>query len=317
MVTGSTFAGNTYGVHVQSNAAPTINFSNFSGNTHGVQNDTPSTVVNATYNYWGAASGPSGSGPGTGDSVSTGVSYSPFATALTSQPQGGSPASSLTIHSDQAVYSLGQTVTVSGQALALGNVPIPAASVVVTLTLNGSTRTLGATTDASGTYGVQYRPLSTEAGSWQMTATEASGGASQTASGAFRVAGLQETPATQSVDLAMGNSQVLSLNVLNSGNASVNSVNVTVTSNGSALVTGKLNLTGIPGSLIPGSTFPFNLTVNAATGTPPANPVVFTVTATGVDATSGAAVSVTATVTVTLHPHGRAGRSLLRPLPWA
>ncbi len=44
--------------------------------TLGVSNDTPTAfTVNATCNWWGAASGPGPVGPGTGDGVSTGVTF--------------------------------------------------------------------------------------------------------------------------------------------------------------------------------------------------------------------------------------------------
>lgn len=38
-------------------------------------------TVTATGNWWGSASGPSGAGPGTGDSVSTGVTFTPWLTS--------------------------------------------------------------------------------------------------------------------------------------------------------------------------------------------------------------------------------------------
>ena len=42
--------------------------------------DSLSTVTTATYNWWGAVDGPSGAGPGLGDSVSSGVIFDPFLT---------------------------------------------------------------------------------------------------------------------------------------------------------------------------------------------------------------------------------------------
>jgi hypothetical protein len=45
----------------------------------------PPTII-AEYNWWGSASGPSGAGPGFGDSVSTWVDYAPFLTASVSGP---------------------------------------------------------------------------------------------------------------------------------------------------------------------------------------------------------------------------------------
>jgi hypothetical protein len=55
-----------------------------------------SPALNAINNWWGAATGPSGAGPGTGDAVSTHVTFSPF---LTSPPEiclGGQPTNTPT-----------------------------------------------------------------------------------------------------------------------------------------------------------------------------------------------------------------------------
>jgi parallel beta-helix repeat protein len=48
-----------------------------SGVSYGLYNG-HTAVLNATYNWWGNASGPGGVGPGTGDNVSTHVTYSPW-----------------------------------------------------------------------------------------------------------------------------------------------------------------------------------------------------------------------------------------------
>ena len=59
-------------------SSTTINNNIIEGNTlYGVENQI-STDVNATNNYWGHVSGPSGEGTGIGDSVSTDVSYTPW-----------------------------------------------------------------------------------------------------------------------------------------------------------------------------------------------------------------------------------------------
>jgi len=58
-----------------------INFNNIYGNVDfGVLNDSTSSV-DATNNWWGDASGPSGMGLGTGDAVSTHVDYIPWRTS--------------------------------------------------------------------------------------------------------------------------------------------------------------------------------------------------------------------------------------------
>ncbi len=67
------------GVLCDSNATPTINWCNIYGHTsYGVHNLDPGVTINAENNWWGDPSGPSGFGPGTGDSVSNYVDYDPW-----------------------------------------------------------------------------------------------------------------------------------------------------------------------------------------------------------------------------------------------
>jgi hypothetical protein len=64
---------------VRANGCPaTIRNGDFYGISWGVLNDTPATVVDASYNWWGAEDGPSGEGSGHGCPVSTGVLYAPY-----------------------------------------------------------------------------------------------------------------------------------------------------------------------------------------------------------------------------------------------
>ncbi len=62
-------------------AAPEIHDSELIGTSWGALNDTPATIVNATYNWWGATDGPSDVGAGSGSQVSTGVDFAPYRTA--------------------------------------------------------------------------------------------------------------------------------------------------------------------------------------------------------------------------------------------
>lgn len=92
-VTCNALYGNNIGVFVgtdlgydndPSTATLGINLSNnsFRNNTSfGVQNDGTSPMTNAESNFWGAADGPSGQGPGSGDAVSTDVDFASFLTA--------------------------------------------------------------------------------------------------------------------------------------------------------------------------------------------------------------------------------------------
>lgn len=77
-------------------ASVTANRNNVSGNssTFGIQNDSLTLVANATCNWWGAANGPGPVGPGSGDKVSTGVTYAPWliSSSLNSACIGGNVA---------------------------------------------------------------------------------------------------------------------------------------------------------------------------------------------------------------------------------
>jgi parallel beta-helix repeat protein len=66
------------GIHLTSTAdGNIIHCNNFEGNLpYGVYNENVDEVVNATKNWWGHVSGPSGAGTGSGDAVSENVDYS-------------------------------------------------------------------------------------------------------------------------------------------------------------------------------------------------------------------------------------------------
>ncbi len=79
-ISGNIFSANGNGVSIY-DAWPSllsIAYNSFTGNTgNGVYNYL-STSADATSNWWGDASGPSGSGPGSGDAVSAGILYDPW-----------------------------------------------------------------------------------------------------------------------------------------------------------------------------------------------------------------------------------------------
>ncbi|MCK6683898.1 MAG: right-handed parallel beta-helix repeat-containing protein [Thermoanaerobaculia bacterium] len=70
------------------NAAVSITNCVLTGNASGITNTTPafSPKVKAHLNWWGHSSGPSGSGPGSGQSVSSGVLFDPWLSSLPSSP---------------------------------------------------------------------------------------------------------------------------------------------------------------------------------------------------------------------------------------
>ncbi len=70
---------NCDGVYSAWYSTPVINYNNITDNFgYGVINVDSSVIIDARYNWWGDASGPSGFGPGTGDSVSQYVDYDPW-----------------------------------------------------------------------------------------------------------------------------------------------------------------------------------------------------------------------------------------------
>jgi parallel beta-helix repeat protein len=68
------------GIHLDSDSWSTvIHFNNIVGNVvYGVYNENTLEEVNATHNWWGDVSGPSGVGYGAGDAVSGNVNYDPW-----------------------------------------------------------------------------------------------------------------------------------------------------------------------------------------------------------------------------------------------
>jgi hypothetical protein len=80
-ISSSNIYSNDYGIVVNSGTAR-IYANSFHGNSnYGILSNDSSTTTKATYNIWNASDGPAGVGPGTGDSVSSNVLYTPFATS--------------------------------------------------------------------------------------------------------------------------------------------------------------------------------------------------------------------------------------------
>jgi parallel beta-helix repeat protein len=80
IITNNSVTQNTYGIECRS-SHPLIHYNNFVGNGCAVFGDGWMGHVNATSNWWGAANGPGGSGPGNGDPVSENVDYDPWLTS--------------------------------------------------------------------------------------------------------------------------------------------------------------------------------------------------------------------------------------------
>ncbi len=80
-----TFSSNATSAVFTSNSTVTLENCNFANNDAGIVN-VSGPVVTARFNWWNSASGPSGSGPGSGQSVSPGVRFEPWLGSTSSQP---------------------------------------------------------------------------------------------------------------------------------------------------------------------------------------------------------------------------------------
>jgi parallel beta-helix repeat protein len=78
-ITENKIQSNQKGLYLIEGSKPEIHYNNFDDNDGGITY--PDTfIINATLNWWGAANGPSGSGPGDGDYVCDYVAYDPWLT---------------------------------------------------------------------------------------------------------------------------------------------------------------------------------------------------------------------------------------------
>jgi len=84
----NTFTNHDIDILVQGQADTVVIHDNkLDGGNVGVQNDDVGYWLDATYNWWGHASGPGPVGPGTGDEVSGYVDYSPFYNCIEMNPE--------------------------------------------------------------------------------------------------------------------------------------------------------------------------------------------------------------------------------------
>jgi len=80
MIYENVITANDLGISLKS-ADVNIKRNIISGNTEGVKNS-GAEIATLEFNWWGDATGPSGEGPGSGDSISTNIDYSPWLGAM-------------------------------------------------------------------------------------------------------------------------------------------------------------------------------------------------------------------------------------------
>jgi hypothetical protein len=112
-VKASTISNNdAIGIYVCDDSTLEAHFNKIVGNTNfGVWNDGGGTV-DATYNWWGANTGPSGFGPGDGDAVSNNVDFVPWLEGVTETVIGGGTVDAKEVADTEVVVSSTANVTI-------------------------------------------------------------------------------------------------------------------------------------------------------------------------------------------------------------
>ncbi|MCB8945705.1 MAG: DUF11 domain-containing protein [Ardenticatenaceae bacterium] len=139
----STFANNSGdGVTVLSGGNPnvTMHSSNFLVNGGAGLNNTSGMPVNALNNWWGAANGPGGAGPGSGDEVSGNVFYTPWLTTPLCAPTVTADLS-VTISASPSAVLAGTAVTYTLTVSNSG--PVTASNILLSNSLPLSTTLIG------------------------------------------------------------------------------------------------------------------------------------------------------------------------------
>ena len=177
----TTFSGNLgWGIYL-SNAPLAVRNCAFVANTSGgLYNATPATFINANLSYWGAANGPSSPGPGSGQSISSGVTFEPWLMVAPTAPDYFNPPVSVTNRtfnpSLNVYFTLGFTTPLSGN----WTVTILNGSGASVRTLVGSGTSGPATWDGKNDGGV-VQPNGTY--SYQLAGTGSTGQAAATVTG--------------------------------------------------------------------------------------------------------------------------------------
>ena len=120
-------------------------------------------------------------------------------TGIAGQPYNDQAAYTATVTPSATTVSAGTPVVLSGVATLTSNGgPAAYVPVAVQVQVDGTTRTLTATTDANGSYSVTFQPLPDEAGEYSVTAADP-GVTNPAVQSEFTIVGMTATPATANV----------------------------------------------------------------------------------------------------------------------
>ena len=120
-------------------------------------------------------------------------------TGVAAQPLNDQAAYTATVTPSATTVSTGTPIVLSGVATLTSNgAPAADVPVAVQILVAGTTRTLTATTDASGHYSVTFQPLPNEAGEYSVTAADP-GVTNPAVQAQFEIVGMTASPASANV----------------------------------------------------------------------------------------------------------------------
>lgn len=209
-------------------------------------------------------------------------------------------AAAVTVTTDQTVYRRAQLVQISGTVTSDSGSGISNVPVAVQVSINGTTRVFNPYTDAQGNYRTTFQPTQTEGGTYSVTATATSGGATHSATTGFRIFGLLISASSLNQDLLMGGMVNVPLNLQNIGDAALTNLTFAANVVPSGAITASFSQS-LP-TLAPGAPVTIPLVLTAPSGNPPSAPVSVVVSVSATDSVSGAVDPESSPLVITLRP---------------
>ncbi|RLB79830.1 MAG: hypothetical protein DRH15_08370, partial [Deltaproteobacteria bacterium] len=182
----------------------------------------------------------------------------------------------ITVELEGATYDRGQDVPVSGTVKTQAGNPITDIPVTIDVESKGFHRYFTAYTNTSGEFRYTFQPRSNEAGTYTIRAKAMHEGLEKSAYANFEILGLYLQPASISLDLSMNSSRSVNLSMKNIGQRALTDLRFELVDNNlDDLITGSVDLSGLPSTIDPGGQIDFSVVISASPGDPPAVPSIF------------------------------------------
>ena len=195
------------------------------------------------------------------------------------------------------VHKRGEDVQITGSVLAGDSTPLVNVPVTMEVESRGYIRTYTAYTKATGAFSYTFQPMANEAGSYTVKAKVLHQGLAKSATSTFSIIGMLVEPSQVTVDMSMNSPKTVNINLRNIGASTATDLQYALVDiDLGDSIHGFLDTASLPTSLAAGASVVIPVLINADPGTPPAAPVVFTLTVTATDGTRE-----TATIAARLH----------------